>query len=143
MKDIGKSRRKGKRNNQITLQFFDDESKGFARAHQKPGNRTLEASVKPQTLPEKKAHTDLAFAQSKSEPFTQFPDSSLLQPWSYLDGLHATKGADNNEDSSFLYPRLEQQIWTGRMDPFVRYPIELNDRTRELVDLGKICPPSC
>ena len=29
------------------------------------------------------------------------------------------------------------RLWTGRWDPFIRYPVELNHRTRELLDLGE------
>ncbi len=29
------------------------------------------------------------------------------------------------------------RLWTGRWDPFIRYPVELNHRTHELLDLGE------
>ena len=29
------------------------------------------------------------------------------------------------------------RLWTGRWDPFIRYPLELNHRTRELLNLGE------
>jgi hypothetical protein len=29
------------------------------------------------------------------------------------------------------------RLWTGCMDPFVQYTVEMNHRTRELVDLGE------
>lgn len=29
------------------------------------------------------------------------------------------------------------RLWTGHMDPFVQYPVGMNHRTRELVDLGE------
>jgi len=73
----------------------------------------------------------------KTEPSNHFSYPSLLQPWPTQDDVHAIKDADNSEDLTFLTPRLDEQIWTGSMDPFLRYPIELSDRTRELVNLDK------
>lgn len=50
--------------------------------------------------------------------------------------LHDTSAIGSHQDPSAFTPGIDR-LYHGRMDPFVRYPVELSDRTRELVDLGK------
>jgi hypothetical protein len=50
-----------------------------------------------------------------------------------------TTEADSNGEYSLDADVLAltfDRLWTGRMDPFVRYPIEMNQRTLRLIDHG-------
>jgi hypothetical protein len=39
----------------------------------------------------------------------------------------------NPSELSSAVPAIDR-VWTGRMDPFAKYPIEMNNRTRQLMD---------
>ena len=40
---------------------------------------------------------------------------------------------NNPDESSFILTSIDR-VWTGRTDPFVKYPIEMNRHARQLMD---------
>jgi len=137
MKDIGKSRRKEKRGRKINLEIPSaapsqpkdhvSQSRTWSGIHQNTNGMAGSIEV---------PHISSMAPNSSFGSMSDRDDASkTVQP---LQGdLHdILKPAIGWHQASALSPRIDR-LWTGRMDPFVRYPVELNDRTRELVDLGK------
>jgi len=137
MKDIGRSRRKEKRGRKINLEIpsvtlsqpkdhvsqpqtcsgIYRNTNGIDVALEVPHNPTIAPNSSFGSMSDRDA-------ASKTIPPLHGDLHDILKP---AIGWH---------QASTLSPGFDR-LWTGRMDPFVRYPVELNDRTRELVDLGK------
>jgi hypothetical protein len=138
MKDIGKSRRKEKRGRKIELEVHPV-------APSQPKDNVSPTRI----WSRNQLNTDqINFTIEEPYIATTTPDSSF---GSMPDGVDASKTTVphlQGDLHDILQPAIGwhqatafspgiDRLWTGRMDPFVRYPVELSDRTRELVDLGK------
>ena len=119
MKDIGKARRKVGRKEKI-LQF------------------TLELPEKLENLEDSRA-----IATPKT---VERPDSHATSRISHAIGALLPVPVD--VETEFLAHQQSvgrqagpistiERVWTGRMDPFMKYPIEMNSRTLQLIDHGE------
>jgi len=68
-------------------------------------------------------------------PLSYDHDSQII-PSDVLQQPHSQIGEQALDVVSTVVPRIER-VWTGRMDPFIQYPIKMNRRTLQLMDHGK------
>jgi hypothetical protein len=123
MKDIGKARRKEHHKEKplrLTLEVPD-----LLATLTPPTLDVLEldqAGKVPTTG--QKGRLELRNNQSKTKTDASEDDTNPLRQ---LETSHLTTN---------LLPPIER-IWTGRMDPFIRYPIKMDHRSLQLMDHGK------
>ncbi|CZR53949.1 uncharacterized protein PAC_03832 [Phialocephala subalpina] len=126
MRGIGKSRRKQRRYPQVSLEFLEDIGhtaipirSPVGQEKATPAHTSLkERDAFPAT---KRVRPPLPSPSSTGEPC---PHPQYLQPQ-----------IEEHVPASEELPVIDR-LWTGRIDPFVKFPVELNDRTRELIDLA-------
>ncbi|KAH8593676.1 hypothetical protein B0O99DRAFT_208169 [Bisporella sp. PMI_857] len=131
MKEIGRSRRKTEnyqKDNQIHVELEVPED--FTRQETRP-----EPNVK--DLVRKSKSNEQILDAINELPISSVAGSFLLKgasgplqviPSKALAFLQLSRAAKDTE-----LPRVER-LWTGRMDPFIRYPIKMNQRTLQLMD---------
>lgn len=135
MKDIGKSRRKqGWRGKFPTWEISFDSPESMDSMD----SRSL-APGTTETDPNGEYGLDADVLGSGITPVrSQQPDD-----WNFPSALPlylvpkkpTTKVQPQPSTMSGVAPTFDR-LWTGRMDPFVRYPIEMNQRTLRLIDHG-------
>jgi hypothetical protein len=137
MKDIGKSRRKDKRGRKIKLEVpfnvpshpksnrIGSQTWSTDRQRKCDIDSTINAPYISRDIPDS-LHGQMPHVENTSAPLPHLQD----------DLHNILESAIGRHESKPYTPGFDR-LWHGRMDPFVRYPVELNDRTRELVDLGK------
>jgi hypothetical protein len=112
MKDIGKSRRKAGHREKVTpFQFSLEVPNEF---------ETLKTTRLIEPNDSGESALQLEEPHRSSSVDTTPPDNQLGQM------IPAS-------EPSFPLPEIDR-IWTGRTDPFIKYPIEMSHRTRQLVD---------
>ncbi|KAE9372193.1 hypothetical protein N431DRAFT_375200 [Stipitochalara longipes BDJ] len=133
MKDIGKSRRKEKRGRKINLEV-PPAAPSEPRVNDHPPRRNHQNTDNTDSTIEV-PHIAATAPDSSYGSVSDGEDASQTVPHLQGDLHDILKQAIGWHQASAFSPGIDR-LWTGRMDPFVRYPVELNDRTRELVDLA-------
>ena len=146
MKEIGKSRRKVKKDAKIKLKVPLEVSpllpskKGNVQhpkaAHRSwPNGRKGENRAKSDEVLPSSSSTAAPHALKSVVPFQKsilvVPSHPFLQ-----DDMRDVAKAETDFNTS-AFPLIIDRLWTGRMDPFLKYPVKLDHRTKELVDMGK------
>lgn len=137
MKDIGKSRRKEKRGRKINLDI------PFGAPSYPKNNpvspRTWSTDHQRKDGIDSPINMPYISIDAPGPSYKSIPDvENTSTPLPHLQGdLHDILSPTIGWHETKAFTPGIDRLWHGRMDPFVRYPVELNDRTRELVDLGK------
>lgn len=125
MRDIGKSRRKQRRYPQICLEVPEDIGH---LALPLRSSSSQQKAIPPIRVSSKEKHSLPALKECpQHDPASTkgaCPRPQYLQPRN-----------EEHEPATEELPIIDR-TWTGRIDPFVKFPVELNDRTRELIDLA-------
>lgn len=140
MKDIGRARRKP--NKKATFEIFiegaEDPNQAARLSQLTPD---LETGTGPDVL-EGEASALVGFKQ----PWEGVQPS---QPADAAASLHISNQASQSlpllqpqsQELMQATPQIER-VWTGRLDPFYRYPIEMDHRSFQLLDHCRSTPPS-
>jgi hypothetical protein len=139
MKDIGMSRRKEKKiekPNSLHFSLEVPDSFDFPKLEPK-----FDRSHGSQELSLSEDEISETLSTEAAHPF----DDTALQvvPKWWIDAMRQPYFRSTQLDfqaSGSAIPRIER-LWTGRMDPFVRYPIKMNRRTLQLMDHGMYSRP--
>jgi len=137
MRDIGKSRRKEKRGRKINSEIPFDAPSHPKNNPVSPGTWSTDHQRKDGIdLPLKMPYISL---DAPDPSYRSIPDvENTPTPLPHLQGdLHdILSPAIGWHETKAFTPGIDR-LWHGCMDPLVPSPVELNDRTRELADLGK------
>jgi hypothetical protein len=124
MRDIGKARRKeGRRVVPVRFELEVPESTDSLQP------RVVEQEV-----------SDLSKQPRLSqENFPSVTEGVLVSsnPDVVLDGIEPVIAQQAAPREVSVVPSIDR-LWTGRMDPFVKYPIKMNRNTLLLIDHGKL-----
>jgi hypothetical protein len=142
MKDIGKARRKDKTNEKPNSLRFDLEiPNSFGRGDNVPSVEEL----KPNDFDAE--DVILASSYDSSSYHWHTPDDEHSSGDTTMQVL-STRRTDTTQPPPSADTQLDlyiaalaasgiERLWTGRMDPFIQYPIRMNHSTLNLMDHGE------
>ncbi|KUJ08478.1 uncharacterized protein LY89DRAFT_724952 [Mollisia scopiformis] len=127
MRDIGKSRRKQRRYPQTSLESPESISR--------LGRQQLSVPRETPVLPWVESQEENGPLLAQPEPPHQHDPAKSTGAGSYPDSQHRQPPNGIFVPADVERPAIDR-TWTGRSDPFVKFPVEMNDRIRELIDLA-------
>jgi hypothetical protein len=147
MRDIGKSRRKDARHKKLPpLQFSLEIPASINDFHFALRAKELDPIQASDSLlePFNNAFTSSIPQAPEDEPTTysivKLVDSAAVtRPSAEPQHAGFEKSQVSSNGTAGAAPQIDR-LWTGRMDPFIKYPIETNHRTLQLIDHGKSKP---
>ena len=142
-----------KKNKEAQSQIRKHVMKDIGRARRKDGRRviplhftleipdSLEALTRPEVAqpqdPER--HPIHPRATGRDPELLNRNTFEPLQPNDPLDEIERAMERAANQQLSVMAPSIER-VWTGRMNPFIRYPIKMDEYSLRLMDHGKLDP---
>jgi hypothetical protein len=139
MRDIGKSRRKEKRRGKINLKILFDVAFPLSSNLVPPRARNPDPDQVDQEKDDLESTTTTQYISTNASDSSYWSMSAVEDVPARYPRLHSDLHISNPtigcHETTQLSPGIDR-LWTGRGDPFIRYPVELNHRIRELLDLG-------